>query len=309
MSLISPAQRDALQSWLAYERGIKDASEHTITAYSGDVAGFLSFLADYHGGASGMASLATVGPSDMRAWMAAERRSGTGARSLARRLSAVKSFYRWLARTQKFDPTAVLATRSPKVKARLPRPLSEDGARAVLETVELQSQTPWIGARDVAVVTLLYGCGLRISEALGLTGRDIPLGDSLRIVGKGNKERIVPVLAAARKAVDRYLSLCPYQLEPDAPLFRGAKGGALNARVIAKVMEQTRMQLGLPETATPHALRHSFATHLLNAGGDLRAIQELLGHAALSTTQTYTAVDSARLMDIYQAAHPRARRG
>lgn len=176
----------------------------------------------------------------------------------------------------------------------------------MIETVELQSASDWVAARDVAVVTLLYGCGLRISEALSLTGADAPLPDTLRILGKGEKERVVPVIPAARSAVDRYLRLCPHPQSPDAALFRGVRGGALNPSAIQGVMAKARMQLGLPATATPHAMRHSFATHLLSAGGDLRAIQELLGHASLSTTQAYTAVDTARLMEVYNRAHPKA---
>jgi integrase/recombinase XerC len=177
----------------------------------------------------------------------------------------------------------------------------------MIDTVELQSTSDWVAARDAAVVTLLYGCGLRISEALSLTGADAPLPATLRIVGKGDKERIVPVIPAARDAVDRYVELCPHPPSPKAALFRGVRGGPLNPRAIQGVMEKARMQLGLPSTATPHAMRHSFATHLLSAGGDLRAIQELLGHASLSTTQTYTAVDTARLMEVYNSAHPKAR--
>ena len=179
-------------------------------------------------------------------------------------------------------------------------------SRAMIDTVEMQSLKSWIAARDMAVVTLLYGCGLRISEALGLTGADFPVPDVLRITGKGGKERIVPVLPAARQAVAHYVRLCPYSVEPAAPLFRGARGGALNPRLVQKAMQGARMQLGLPATATPHAMRHSFATHLLAAGGDLRAIQELLGHASLSTTQAYTAVDTARLMEVYEKTHPKA---
>jgi integrase/recombinase XerC len=177
----------------------------------------------------------------------------------------------------------------------------------MISTVELQNAEPWIAARDMAVLTLLYGCGLRISEALSLTGGDLPLSDSIRITGKGNKERVVPVLPIARNAVAQYVKECPYDLQADQALFRGKRGGALNPRLISKVTEQARMQLGLPATVTPHAMRHSFATHLLNAGGDLRAIQELLGHASLSTTQAYTAVDTARLLEVYEAAHPRAK--
>jgi len=202
--------------------------------------------------------------------------------------------------------SAVLSTRSPKFTKKLPRPLAEDAASAMLETVEMQSMTPWIAARDQAVVTLLYGCGLRISEALALKAGQAPLPETLMIKGKGDKDRVVPVIAAARDAVEAYRKLCPFDLTADAPLFRGARGGALNPRLVQKVMEKARMQLGLPATATPHAMRHSFATHLLTAGGDLRAIQELLGHASLSTTQAYTAVDGAHLMDVYDKAHPRA---
>ena len=309
MSLISAAQRDALANWLAHERGVKNASDNTIEAYSNDLAGFLSFLAAHHGGAEGLGPLLRIAPSDMRSWMANERARGTGARSLARRLSAVKTFFRWLAEREGFDPTTVLSTRAPRSQRPLPRPLTEDAARAVIDTAGTLPREGWIGARDVAIVTLLYGCGLRISEALGLTGADVPLPDSLRIVGKGGKERVVPVINTARQAVAEYVRQCPYDLSPTEPLFRGARGGGVNPRMISKAMETTRMQLGLPSSATPHALRHSFATHLLNAGGDLRAIQELLGHAALSTTQVYIGVDNARLLDVYSAAHPRAKRG
>ncbi len=303
---ISPGQRDALAGWLDHLRALDGAAENTVTAYRGDVAGFLAFMATHQGGAAGRAALASVTLRDMRAWMAHERARGIGPRALARALSAVKGFYRWLSERDGFDATAMLATRSPKFTKKLPRPLTEEAAGAVISTAGTQSGDGWIGARDAAVVTLLYGCGLRISEALGLTGRDAPLPEVLRITGKGGKERLVPVLPAARDAVAAYLRLCPHAREPDAPLFRGARGGALNPRQVQKAVERARLQLGLPASATPHAMRHSFATHLLNAGGDLRAIQELLGHASLSTTQAYTAVDTARLMEVYEAAHPRA---
>ncbi len=304
--MISPAAISAVDAFLAQRAALSGASENTLKAYRGDLLEFLGFMTGHMGGPQGLAPLARIGVPDMRAWMAQARGTGLGARSLARKLSAVKSFYRWLAEREGFEPTAVLSARAPKFQPRLPRPLAEDAARAVINTVELQSDKGWIGARDTAVVTLLYGCGLRISEALGLKGRDAPLPAALRIVGKGGKERVVPVIDAAREAVDAYLRHCPFAAEPDAALFRGARGGALNPRQVQKVMAQTRMQLGLPATATPHALRHSFATHLLAAGGDLRAIQELLGHASLSTTQTYTEVDTARLMDIYNRTHPKA---
>ncbi|MEX5561940.1 tyrosine recombinase XerC [Pseudophaeobacter sp. 1A16562] len=306
MSLISPACRDALQHWLEGLAALGGASANTITAYQGDVTSFLAFMTSHTGGPQGLGALAQISTADMRAWMASERSAGTGSRSLARKLSSVKSFYRWLAAREGFEPTAVLAVRAPKFQKKLPRPLAQDAARAVIETVELQSTSDWVAARDVAVVTLLYGCGLRISEALSLTGGDAPLPQVLRIKGKGEKERVVPVIAAARDAVDRYLDLCPHPQMQDAPLFRGQRGGALNPRQIQGVMARTRAQLGLPASATPHALRHSFATHLLEAGGDLRAIQELLGHASLSTTQAYTAVDTAHLMEVYNRAHPKA---
>ncbi|SLN72391.1 tyrosine recombinase XerC [Ruegeria meonggei] len=306
MSLISPACRDALQHWLDSLGALAGRSENTQTAYRGDVTEFLSFMTLHHSERQGLAALARITVSDMRAWMADQRAAGVGARSLARKLSAVKSFYRWLSEREGFEPTAVLSTRAPKFTKKLPRPLAEDAARAMIDTVEMQSTNDWVSARDVAVVTLLYGCGLRISEALSLTGTDAPLPATLRIVGKGDKERIVPVLPAAQAAVERYVQLCPHPQAPDKALFRGVRGGPLNPRAIQGVMAKARMQLGLPATATPHAMRHSFATHLLSAGGDLRSIQELLGHASLSTTQAYTAVDTARLMEVYNRAHPKA---
>lgn len=303
---ISPAARDALANWLDACKALDDAADNTLTAYRGDVLDFVAFLTAHHAEPQGLAPLSRVTTTDMRSWMANLRRQEVGARSIARKLSAVKTFYRWLAQREGFEPTAVLSARAPKFQKKLPRPLSEHAARAMIDTVEVQSATSWQGARDAAVITLLYGCGLRISEALGLTGRDLPLGSSLRIRGKGGKERIVPVLPVAVRAVDTYLRLCPHPVEPDQALFRGARGGPLNPRLVAKVTEQARMQLGLPATATPHAMRHSFATHLLAAGGDLRAIQELLGHASLSTTQAYTAVDEVHLMKVYEATHPKA---
>ncbi|MDG1376868.1 MAG: tyrosine recombinase XerC [Yoonia sp.] len=303
--MIAPALTHALASWLDYCRALNGAAENTIKAYQADVMGFLAFMTVHHGAQQGLGPLSDITLTDMRSWMAAERGRGVGARSLARQLSAVKTFYRWLSEREGFEPTAVLSTRSPKFTKKLPRPLAEDAATAMIETVELQATDAWVAARDSAVVTLLYGCGLRISEALGLTGADVPLPPVLRITGKGGKERIVPVIDAARAAVQAYLQLCPHPMSPDAPLFRGIRGGALNPRVVQKVMEKSRLQLGLPASATPHAMRHSFATHLLTAGGDLRAIQELLGHASLSTTQAYTAVDTAHLMEVYVRAHPR----
>ena len=298
-----------LEDWLASLSAVSGAAPATLAAYRRDVAGFLGFLNDHWGGPAGLAALGRVGPRDMRAWMAHARGQGLSSRSLARALSAVRTFYRWLDATHGVDASAVLATRAPKARPRLPRPVAEDAAADLLAEAGQLAPQPWIGARDAAVLTLLYGCGLRVSEALALRGRDAPLPDTLRIRGKGAKERLVPVLPAARAAVDGYLRLCPWPSAPGAPLFRGVRGGALDQREVRRAMERLRQGLGLPASATPHALRHAFATHLLARGADLRAIQELLGHASLSTTQVYTAVDEAGLRRTYEAAHPRARRG
>lgn len=294
---------EMLTKWLDHLRGVDGVSDHTLRAYQQDVSGFLGFLVAHHGGDS-VAALPM--PSDLRAWMSQARTKGLSARSLARALSAVKGYLAWIADAQGVDASLVLSARSPKHRRKLPRPLSEDGARDMLDTVGDDARADWIAARDTAVLTLLYGCGLRISEALGLTGAAAALPEMLRIIGKGDKERLVPTLPIARTAVADYVRLCPYDLARDQPLFRGARGGPLNPRLIALVMEKTRGQLGLPATATPHALRHSFATHLLSAGGDLRMIQELLGHASLATTEAYTAVDTSRLMAAYAKSHPRA---
>ena len=304
--MISSGLREALQRWLAELSAVGGRAPKTVNAYRTDVSGFLAFLQAHLGDAAGIVVLGKLATRDMRAWMAHERGRGVSARSLARSLSAVKNFVGWVAEREGFDPSTLLMTRSPRFKNKLPRPLDVSAARAMIDTVELQATTDWVARRDAAVVTLLYGCGLRISEALALTGDALPLGDVMRIVGKGGKERIVPVIPAARRTIDIYAESCPFDLDGAVPLFRGVRGGTLNPRLVQKVMEKARAQLGLPATATPHAMRHSFATHLLNAGGDLRSIQELLGHASLSTTQAYTAVDAARLMEVYKAAHPRA---
>ncbi|MBM7066450.1 tyrosine recombinase XerC [Actibacterium sp. 188UL27-1] len=302
----SPALLDALGRWLAHIAAIDNVADTTVEAYRGDLLGFLAFLTQHKGGPQGVAVLGELSIGEMRAWMAHERGRGVGARSLARALSAVKNFTGWNAEREGFDATAVLSTRAPRFHAKLPRPLEVDAAKAVLDLVEVQAREPWVAARDLAVVTLLYGCGLRISEALGLTAGQAPLPGSLRIIGKGKKERVIPVIDPARDAVAAYVRLCPHDLPGAAPLFRGVRGGKLNPRIVQQLMQSVRLQLGLPSTVTPHALRHSFATHLLSAGGDLRAIQDLLGHASLSTTQAYTAVDTARLMEVYEKAHPLA---
>ncbi|MEZ5796887.1 MAG: tyrosine recombinase XerC [Paracoccaceae bacterium] len=314
---ISAEGRAALAGWLSHLKALEGASPHTIAAYGRDVTRFLEFLAGHLGGAPALRAAIGAGQGDLRAWMAWERGRGLGPRSLARALSAVKGFAGWAADRMgdgagdgggigEGEATPILSARGPKYRRKLPRPLSVESAAELIDKVGLQARDDWQQARDIAVVVLLYGCGLRIGEALGLTGAAWPLPQVLRITGKGDKTRLVPVLPAAAEAVARYVALCPYDLAADQPLFRGARGGALSPRLIQAAVERARAQLGLPATATPHALRHSFATHLLSAGGDLRAIQELLGHASLSTTQAYTAVDAARLMEVYDRAHPRA---
>ena len=304
--MIQPGLNDALDRWLAELASVAGRSENTVAAYRLDVRGFLEFIQDHEGEALGVGAIARLDARTMRAWMAHERGRGLSARSLARALSAVKGFVAWMAEKDGFDPTDVLMRRAPRSRARLPRPLEQDSARSLLDAVGQHGRTPWVALRDHAVALLLYGCGLRISEALGLQGKDLPLGETLRIRGKGRKERLVPVVPVTRQAVEAYIDACPFEIGRSEPVFRGVRGGALNPRQVQKLMATVRTQLGLPPSATPHAMRHSFATHLLDAGGDLRTIQDLLGHASLSTTQAYTAVDTSRLVEVYDAAHPRA---
>ncbi|MGA0616680.1 tyrosine recombinase XerC [Paracoccus sp. KR1-242] len=303
---LAPMMAEQLQRWLDAERAARDRSHHTIVAYQADLLAFLSFLGGYHATPALPQTLGQLTQSDMRAFAAAERGRGLSARSLARRLSAVRSFIRWMSDRHGFDASKALASRGPKFTRSLPRPLAPEQALELLDIAAESHREPWIAARDTAVLTLLYGCGLRISEALQLDGSDWPLREALTIRGKGQKERQVPVLPVARAAIAEYLRLSPWPVQGDAPLFRGARGARLNPSVLAGAMRTMRQSLGLPPTATPHALRHSFATHLLAAGGDLRTIQELLGHASLSTTQVYTGVDDARLLSVYRAAHPRS---
>jgi len=303
---LAPDLAAALTDWLAQLSALKGAAPATLGAYRRDVARYLRFLSHHRGGAEGLAAIAATRQPDLRAWMADERARGLSSRSLARALSAVRGFTAWAADRTGADATTVLSARSPKPGRRLPRPLSEDGAADLLASIGEDARADWIAARDTAIVTLLYALGLRISEALALTGASHPLPATLRVRGKGGRTRIVPVLPEAAGAVAAYVRLCPHDLRPDAPLFRGVRGGPLNPRLIQAATGRARLRLGLPATATPHALRHSFATHLLAAGGDLRAIQTLLGHSSLATTQGYTAVDAARLMEVYDKAHPRA---
>ena len=282
---------------------VRGASEATRTGYARDVWRFLRALGDPEALTGN--DLGALTQARLRGWMADLRREGLCKASVARALSAVKSFYHHIAETHGIRADVVRAARGPRAPKPLPRPLSERDAAAVLGMTGLDSRHDWVAVRDTAVLTLLYGCGLRRSEALSLRGGDAPLGEMLRITGKGGKERMVPVLPVARKAVDAYVAACPHPLETDGPLFVGVRGGQLNPRLVSGAMQAIRAAMGLPDSATPHALRHSFATHLLGAGGDLRAIQALLGHASLSSTERYTAVDEARLLEVYEQAHPK----
>jgi integrase/recombinase XerC len=294
--------------WLGYLGAERRMSPKTLEAYRRDVGQFLAFLAEHLGGAPSLKALAKLTPADVRAFMAARRAQGAGNRTLMRGLAGARSFARFLERNGKGKVGALAAVRTPKLPRTLPKPLSIATAKRIADT-ELragEAREPWILARDAAVLALLYGSGLRIAEALALQRKDLPSGDSLTVTGKGNKTRMVPVLPQVARLIADYVALCPLELPADGPLFIGARGGPLKARIVQLAMARLRGALGLPDSATPHALRHSFATHLLARGGDLRAIQELLGHASLSTTQIYTAVDSERLLEVYASTHPRA---
>ena len=294
--------------WLRFLGAERRMSDRTLDAYRRDVAQFLSFLAEHMGGAPNLKQLAKLKPADVRAFMAARRAEGTGNRSLMRGLAGARSFARFLERDGKGKVAALAAVRTPKLPRTLPKPLTASAAKRMTD-VDLragETRGPWVIARDAAVLGLLYGAGLRISEALGLKRKDITGADALTVTGKGNKARMVPLLPQVAKLIDGYIALCPSELPPDGALFVGSRGAQLSPRIVQLTMARLRGALGLPDSATPHALRHSFATHLLARGGDLRAIQELLGHASLSTTQIYTAVDSERLLEVYASAHPRA---
>lgn len=293
-------------AWLASLAHEKRASPHTLRAYGDDTARFLAFLSHHRGGRVTLATLQKLTPADLRAFLTTRRADGLGPQGVQRSIAALRSFYRFLERENLADGAAVRAVRSPKLPRTLPRPLSEtDAARAIEDAGE--AEEPWIAARNAALLTLLYGTGLRISEALSLKRGDAPLPETLIIIGKGNKERAVPVLAAVREAIDAYVALCPFARPRGGALFLSRRGNPMSAREAQAMMQLLRGRLGLSARATPHALRHSFATHLLQNGGDLRAVQELLGHASLSTTQKYTEVEGARVLAIYDAAHPRAR--
>jgi integrase/recombinase XerC len=297
--------RVAFLDWLSQERR---ASPLTVEAYGADIAGFLGFLAEHLGGEADLATLAGLRQADLRAWLAAEATRGSGNATRARHLAAARSFFRFLARRHGLDNPALQLIATPRARRPVPRALAPAQARDVTKQIAVMSHAAAIQARDTALFTLLYGCGLRIAEALALDVRDAPLAGSdgmLRVVGKGRKERIVPVLPAVREAIAGWLALHPDR-RPDNPLFLGARGKRLDPAVAQRTLREFRRLYGLPEHATPHALRHSFATHLLAGGADLRSIQDLLGHASLSTTQRYTSVDEARLMEVWRRSHPRA---
>jgi len=300
---------EALAAWLEHLAHERRLSPRTLEAYGHIGRHYLAFLQRHRGEAPTMAALGTVTPAELRAHLA-ERRSGDhplNARSISQTLSAIRTFHVFLDRRCAVAAPQLALVRGPRIKASLPRPVTEDQARGLMhEPAADPDAEPWEAARDRAVLTLLYGCGLRISEGLSLTRADAPLPEALRIIGKGGKTRLAPILPAVREAVDAYLAMLPFPLAPSDALFRARRGGPLSPRHVQATVQRLRGRLGLPASATPHALRHSFATHLLGAGADLRSIQELLGHASLSTTQKYTAVDAARLLDAYSAAHPRA---
>lgn len=293
--------------WLGRLEKERRLASKTLEAYERDTRQFLIFLSDYFATTISISDIKELKPIDIRAFLAHRRREGAEVRSLARALAGVRSFFKFLEKKQLVNAAAITAMRAPKQPKSLPKPLSEKNALRMTDPKEQLSEEPWIIARDVAVITLLYGCGLRISEALSLGANEIDTHTkALRITGKGNKIRIVPLISEAAKTVVEYKKICPYTLTSGTSLFRGARGKTLQAAIIQRQMKKMRSSLGLDPSATPHALRHSFATHLLSNGGDLRSIQELLGHASLSTTQIYTAVDANRLLSAYQDAHPRA---
>lgn len=309
LSAATPEVAEAAEAWLARLAHERRLSQKTLEAYARDLATVLARLTSHLGERPGLGNLSALTPADVRAVLAARRADGVAPRTLVRLLAAARSFARHLEREGQGRLAALAAVRGPKVAKTLPKPVSVDAARALTdpETRAGEAREPWILARDAAVLALLYGAGLRISEALSLTPAQVAGEvDHITVLGKGAKTRMVPLIAPVRAAVADYVALCPYQLATDGPLFRGAKGKKLSPRIVQLAVERMRGVLGLPETATPHALRHSFATHLLARGGDLRSIQELLGHASLSTTQIYTAVDQAALLAAYRAAHPRA---
>ncbi|ABQ61154.1 tyrosine recombinase xerC [Brucella ovis IntaBari-2006-46-332] len=306
-----PARADlaaAREEWLKSLKTMRRLSDNTLIAYERDTRQFLQFLTGHLGEPPSLKEIGNLRIADLRSFLANRRNDGAGARTLGRGLAGVRSLLRHLEKRGLVNAAGASAMRAPRQPKSLPKPLTADDARRVVSADGQMAEEPWIAARNAAVLTLLYGCGLRISEALGLSGDALsdPSARSMTITGKGSKTRLVPLLPAVHKAVAQYRALCPFDLSAGQPLFRGAKGGPLHAAIIQREMQKLRAGLGLPDSATPHALRHSFATHLLGRGGDLRTIQELLGHASLSTTQVYTGIDTQRLLEVYDKTHPRA---
>lgn len=297
-----------ITQWIEWLRDVRKMSRYTVSAYEGDIQQFLAFQNGHQGKDVSLEDLISLTIRDFRAWLAYRSQEGYEHRSTARSLSVIRSFYRFLTKRGFAANTALASVRSPRLKVGLPRPLSIDQAKRLIEDIDLIDEEPWIGCRNRALFTLLYSCGLRLGEALSLTRKQAPIDtDVLLVRGKGKRERMVPVLPIIGRVLEEYIHLCPYVLAPDGPLFIGARGKKLDPAIVQKSMRTYRRAVGLPETATPHALRHSCATHLMSASGDLRGVQELLGHASPSTTQVYTDVDTARLMKVYEAAHPRAK--
>ena len=306
-ALAAPDVAAALAAFEAHLVGEKRASAHTVSAYGRDIVAFFAFLASHLGEPADLAALSALRTQDFRAWLARLRMDGLVAASAARALSSVRALFRFLERRDLARNAELAQVRTPKVPRGQPRPLARQDAAKAVDLAGEMPEEPWIAARDLAVLAMLYGCGLRVGEAVGLNRGQVPKGDTLVVRGKGGKERVVPVLPFVHRAIADYLALLPYAVGADGPLFLGAKGKRLSARVVQLAMARVRGALGLGDDATPHALRHSFATHLLGAGGDLRSIQELLGHASLSTTQRYTEIETERLLALYDSAHPRAR--
>lgn len=302
---------EAIDDWTRWLESERRASTHTAEAYRRDLSAFFIFLSDHLGGEPSLSDLQTLTPADFRSYLARRSAEGLARTSVARAMSTLRNFFRFLDRTGKVHNPAINAVRTPKTPSSIPKALTPEDALAAVKTAGELQDKPWLAKRDMAIMLLLYGCGLRISEALNLNGGDFGSSTSaegtLRIIGKGNKERIVPVLPIVAQAVAAYRESCPHAITADDPLFVGSRGARLNARVVQRQVEKVRHLLGLGDSATPHAFRHSFATHLLAKGGDLRTIQELLGHASLSTTQRYTAVDEEKLKAVYEEAHPRAK--
>lgn len=303
-----PALKRALKGWLEWLAYEKRASPHTLDGYARDVAGFLTFLTGHFGFIPGLKELNGLGAVDFRAWLARQSNAGNSRTTVARHASTLRTLYKYLEREGIASNAAIHTLRTPKVPKSVPKALTVEDALEAVELADELADEPWIGKRDRALLKLLYGSGLRLSEALNLDVRDLPQGDTLVVTGKGAKQRVVPMLDVVKRDIEAYVQASPFPMTPQSPLFLGARGGRLNPGVAQAMVRRVRAMLNLPDSVTPHALRHSFATHLLAGGGDLRTIQELLGHASLSTTQRYTDVDSARLLAVHGLSHPRAKR-